>query len=215
MDSERMAQASEIPLRIGARTTMRSGAWSNCAWMTDYRAEWLGETLVERAAWFDQAPGQIWTTAGSDILTAQPCDTWVRFWLTAEGQVVDKLFDAKGAALGWYAPVTGAFVRTGNEIVTETLFLGLWIDVDNRITVMGEEEFDAAEAAGELTPIEIEQAEFSIRRLTTAVAASQFPPALVRNFLLASSVSAMSDVSGQDKIDTDVTRLANMMGAES
>lgn len=178
--------------------------------MVDYRAEWLGEPsenegsgmLIERATWSADAPGQTWATASGDVLTAGPHHVWLRFWLATQGQVVDKHFDPTGAAIGWYAPITSSLVQTGNGMATETLYLGLWIDVDHRITVMGEEEFDMAELAGEMTPVEVEQAEFRIRQLTTAVAARRFPPALIRNFSLTLSAPEANVANAPTAIET-------------
>jgi len=177
-------EPSDRTTAIGARLILRSGAWRESEHMADYRAEWLGQTFVERASWSGSTPRQLWVMATGNVPAAGPHYVWLRFWLMDDGRVVDKYFDATGEAVGCYAPVTALIEQDGKKLTTETLYLGLWIEADNRITVMGEEAFDEAQAAGDLTPVEVEQAESAIRELTTAAATRQFPPAFVRNFAI-------------------------------
>jgi len=168
----------------GVRKKLQVGAWQVIDHMVDYRAEWLGQTFIERVAWSKNAPQQHLATAAGDVPAAGPHFVWLRFWLVNDGYVVDKYFDARGEAIGCYAPVTTAIEQNGKNLSAEMLFLGLWIEADNHITVMGEAAFDQAQAGGDLTPVEVEQAEHAIRELTMAAAARQFPPALVRNFAI-------------------------------
>jgi predicted RNA-binding protein associated with RNAse of E/G family len=171
-------------IHTGVRKTLQAGAWKKSEHMVDYRAEWLGQTFVERASWSENAPQQFLATAAGDVPAAGPQFVWLRFWLVNDGRVVDKYFDSAGEAVGCYAPVTAAIEQNGKTLTTEMLYLGLWIETDNRITVMGESAFDQAQDGGDLTPVEVEQAELAIRELTIAAAARQFPPAFVRNFAI-------------------------------
>jgi predicted RNA-binding protein associated with RNAse of E/G family len=74
-------------------------------------------------------------------------------------------------------------------ISTTDLLLALWLDLDGRITVLNEPEFDAAVASGELDPDESEQAEARIRELTLGMSQKLFPPAMVRRFILKTETS--------------------------
>lgn len=153
--------------------------------MLDYRAEWPGDMLVERVTWEADAPEQRLYAYGSDsVVTAGSGYIWFRFWLPDEGQVVERYFDQEGQAIGSYIPICGPLQRAGRTYQTEHLLLSLWIDAEERMTVLFEEEFDAAVTTGDITPVEAEHAELQIRSLTTAVSQKRFPPALVRNFTI-------------------------------
>jgi predicted RNA-binding protein associated with RNAse of E/G family len=47
-----------------------------------------------------------------------------------------------------------------------------------------EEKFEAAVAAGLISPVDAEHAEHQLREMTAAIAYKRFPPALVRNFAI-------------------------------
>ncbi len=165
-----------------------SGSWVGRTCVAEYRCEWLGEKLIERITFAQPVSACVdaelllplpWTDLMGDV---------VRFWLVGDNQVVDKAFDASGEATGYFSPVTRPLVRDGDGLSAKSLGLGLSIDTDQRVTVTGEAEFDAAIASGALTPVEIEHAEHRIRQLTTAAAAGTWPPAFVRNFSILSSI---------------------------
>lgn len=158
--------------------------------MHDYRAEWLGQVFVERASWSCDAPNLHWVTATGVVCVAGPHYVWFRFWLAEEGFVVDKYFDPAGAVVGWYVPVTASYQQSGKVQSADALCLGLWIDAENRITVMGEAEFDCAIAEGDLTPVQVEEAEFVIRQLCMNVSAKRFPPGMIRSFAIATGGEA-------------------------
>lgn len=169
-----------------------SGSWADTDLVADYRSEWLGGVLVERATFSTSlASGDLvevitqegrasnvlseWITPGSDL---------VRFWLIEYDQIVDKAFDSRGEALGCYVPVAKPLEREGDRVLAYGLYLGLKIEPGHRVTVTGEAAFEQAVARGTFTPVEVEHAEHRIRYLTTLVASSTLPPALVRNFTL-------------------------------
>ncbi len=157
-----------------------SGAWQTNPSLTDYRAEWLSEVLVERATWAPTAePQQV-----GDAQVAGPGYIWFRFWFLEDGQVMEKYFDAEGNPVGVYVPICMPLERENSTLSTQGLILALWIEPDGRVTVLHEEEFDAKAMAGELTPVQVEHAEYRIRELTTAIGQNRFPPALVRNFAI-------------------------------
>ena len=157
-----------------------NGAWQSVAQMTDYRAEWFSEMLVERATWSPDAAEQFI----GDQMIVQPGAVWLRFWLLESELMVEKYFDATGQPLGFYVPICMPLQRRVSTLRIITLVLALWIQPDERVTVLHEAEFDQAVAAGVITPVEAEQAEQRIRELTLFVVQKRFPPAMVRNFTI-------------------------------
>lgn len=157
-----------------------NGAWQSVAQMTDYRAEWFSEMLVERATWSPDAAEQFI----GDQMIVQPGAVWLRFWLLESELMVEKYFDATGQPLGFYVPISMPLQRRVSTLRIITLVLALWIQPDERVTVLHEAEFDQAVAAGVITPVEAEQAEQRIRELTLFVVQKRFPPAMVRNFTI-------------------------------
>ncbi len=157
---------------------LTSGGWQNHPEMADYRAEWLSSLLVERANWKEDA----FPRSFGDVQIAGPGYVWFRFWLPEQDQVVEKYFDTDGNSVGVYVPVTEVLERRGEVWRTVELVLALWLDATGRVSVLREDDFDEAVEREILTPVAAEQAERRIRELTTAIAAEQFPPPLVRNF---------------------------------
>ncbi len=159
---------------------LASGDWRQSPYMTDYRSEWLSGVLVERATWLPTAPTQkigATTTAAAGFI-------WFRFWVQEIEQVIEKYFDASLKAVGIFAPICANWRRRDARVIAPSLFLGLWIDANGRVTVLNEKIFDEAARAGELTPVEVEHAEHRIRELTTGVIQKRFPPGLVKNLSL-------------------------------
>ncbi|MCX6046552.1 MAG: hypothetical protein NT075_15720 [Chloroflexi bacterium] len=157
-----------------------NGAWETVPYMTDYRAEWFSEMLVERATWAPMAPLQ---RIGEHVI-AGPGYVWFRFWLLENEIMVEKYFDEAGQVVGFYASIGMPIQRRVSTLRLRTLILALWLKPDERVTVLHEDEFDQAVTAGTITPVESEQAEFRIRELTLAIAQKRFPPAMVRNFTI-------------------------------
>lgn len=161
---------------------IESGVWQRNPNLVDYRAEWLTDVLVERAT-CTQDIGETPICVGlrhSEII--QPEAVWTRFWFRREGWIVEKFFSAAGRALGFYAPVCGPIEYHTGRLGADLYGLALWIEELGRVTVLGEESFDRAIAAGTLSPVASEQAEHRVRELTTLTAQRRFPPAFVRNF---------------------------------
>jgi predicted RNA-binding protein associated with RNAse of E/G family len=155
-----------------------NGDWQRQPHMKYYRAEWLNDMLVERAAWHETAPVQ---HLGA-ITIAAPGYIWFRFWLAEGERIVEKYFDEDGKAIGIYAHVGMALPQQGRSFSLVDLMLGLWISSQAHVTVCNEQMFDTAVREGIISPVEAEHAEHQIRELTTAIAGKRFPPAIVRNF---------------------------------
>lgn len=155
-----------------------SGEWQANRHLTDYRSQLLDKMFVERATWARSAPME---QIGETVVAA-PGYVWVRFWLLEGEEPVDKYFDAERRVLGFYVPVCSPLQRKGAQFRASALYLALWLLPDGRLTVMGEPEFEAAGATGELTPVEVEHAEHRIRVLTWEINQKRFPPGIVRTF---------------------------------
>lgn len=155
-----------------------SGEWQRNANLVDYRTEALTNVVVERATWQTLGEPMLIT----DTTIADRGYVWLRFWLLEDETVVEKYYDAQGQSIGYYVPIAMPLKRRGEQLETYSLLLALWLQPDDRVTVLYEEQFEAAVAAADITPVEAEHAEFRIRELTAILAKKQFPPALVRNF---------------------------------
>lgn len=163
---------------MNAPEIITNGAWQSAPHLIDYRAEWFNEMLVERVTWSPTAPMR---QLGNRV-TAGPGCVWFRFWLLENELMLEKYFDATGRVIGFYIPISMPLQRRVNTLRVIWLILGLWLQPDDRVTVLHEAEFEKAVAAGTITPVEAEQAELRIRELTLAIAQKRFPPAMVRNF---------------------------------
>ena len=161
-------------------TTIASGEWSRHPELTDYRAEWLSDMLVERATCAPDAPAQ---HIGQHVIGA-PGYIWFRFWLANGEHILEKYFDEHGQPVGMYARIGMAVPHKGRGFSAMNLLLGLWITDDARVTVLNEVEFDQAVAQGALSPIEAEHAEQQIREVTMAIAHKRYPPPIVRNLTI-------------------------------
>lgn len=173
--------ANVAPESVGV-VRIESGDWQNEPSMTDYRAEWLTDVLVERATWGDLAtPLPVDPELGNVVVGAKGY-VWARFWFRREGWLVEKYFTDQGALIGFYSPICGPIEYHTGKLSTELYGLALWIAESGRVTVLGEGHFDEGVDTGAVTPVAREQAEFRIRELTTLTAQRRFPPAFVRNF---------------------------------
>lgn len=157
-----------------------SGEWHRNASLTDYRTEALTNIVVERATW--QTIATPITVA--DTIIADEGFVWLRFWLLEDETVIEKYYDRQGHSVGYYVPISMPLKRRGDQLEAYSLLLAIWLQPDDRVTVLHEEQFDRTVAAGDITPVEAEHAEFRIRELTAILAKKQFPPALVRNFAI-------------------------------
>jgi predicted RNA-binding protein associated with RNAse of E/G family len=163
-----------------------SGEWQANRLLTDYRSQLLDKMFVERATWTRSAPvKQI-----GDTVIAAPGYVWVRFWLLEGEEPVDKYFDSERRVVGFYVPLCSPLQRKGAVFSASTLHLALWLLPDGRLTVMGEAAFEAASATGELTPVEVEHAEYRIRVLTLEINQKRYPPGIVRTFGLSGDMKS-------------------------
>jgi predicted RNA-binding protein associated with RNAse of E/G family len=157
-----------------------SGEWRDAPHLIDYRIEWLSNMVVERATWDATAS----TRAIGDQVIANPGYIWMRFWLLEPKIVLEKYFSQDLQAVGYYLPICMPVQRRSDQLLALSLYLAIWLKLDNRMMILRETRFEEAVATGELAPVESEHAEYQIRELTTAIARSTFPPAIVRNFAL-------------------------------
>lgn len=157
-----------------------NGEWQGTPHRIDYRAEWLSNLLVERVTWDATTPTRL---LGERVI-ANPGYSWLRFWLLEEALVLDKYFDAEQQPIGYHLPICMPVKRHNNDLQALSLYLALWMTPDGRVTVLYEEQFEAAVTRGDVAPVEAEHAEYQIRELTTVIARNTFPPAIVRNFAL-------------------------------
>lgn len=172
--------------RVDKARLIESGEWQFEETVKDYRAEWPGNMMVERATW---GPNTATMTTvklqGSEpAVVADPDYIWFRFWLAEDDQIVERYFSPNGEPVGSYLPITMELKKQGQSFQAIGLILGLWIAADGRVTVLNESDFDEAVTNGDVSPVESERAELRIRALTSAVSQKRFPPALVRNFTI-------------------------------
>lgn len=165
---------------------IESGEWQFEETVKDYRAEWPGNMLVERATWGPNTPTMMTVKLqGSEPEVIAAADyIWFRFWLAEDEQIVERYFSPSGEPLGSYLPITMELEKKGQSFQAIGLILGLWIAKDGRVTVLNEADFDASVASGDVNPVESERAELRIRAMTSALSQKRFPPALVRNFTI-------------------------------
>jgi predicted RNA-binding protein associated with RNAse of E/G family len=164
-----------------ALAQISSGEWQQNPHLTEYRSQLLDKMFVERGRWRASAP----THRLGNIVIMDPGYVWVRFWLLDGEEVVEKYFDRERNLIGFFVPICMPVQRRGASFVARTLLLGLWLQADGRLTVLGESSFEAAAASGELAPVEVEHAEFRIRALTLEINQKRYPPGMVRTFGLA------------------------------
>ena len=148
--------------------------------MEDYRSERFSDMFVERATWTEEAP----VVQIGDVTVAAPGYIWFRFWLMDVDQVVEKYFSDDRQPVGIHVPICMPLEAYDRYIATTNLTLALWLDLDGRITVLNEPDFDVAVAQGELKTEQSEHAEFRIRDLMLGINQKLFPPVMVRRFIL-------------------------------
>lgn len=160
---------------------IQSGDWPANPHMVDYRSQLLDKMFVERATWRESAPIQ---HLGDTVVVA-PGYVWVRFWLLDGEEPIEKYYDAGRNTVGFYIPLCMPIQRRGASFLARSLLLGLWLHPNGRLTVLGEDEFEAAASSGALAPVEVEHAEYRIRILTLEISQKRYPPGMIRTFALA------------------------------
>lgn len=88
---------------------------------------------------------------------------------------VIELLDAQGSLLGYYCDVVTPLLRLDGEYYLRDLLLDLWIFPDGRTVELDWDEFDAAQAAGLISPEEADQAAATLRRMVREVQQGIFP----------------------------------------
>lgn len=171
-------QAENTRARPGGPRRIVTGSFGDPAFVEGYRAEMLGDVLVERIIWQDlPAPRTLF-----GAVVADSGAIWFRFWLANFGQVVERYFLPDGTPLGAHIDVCGPLECDETGCTADDLILDIWIDPQGRVTVHNEDEFDRAVLLGELSAEQVHRAEAHLRELTAAIARNRFPPPLVRNW---------------------------------
>jgi predicted RNA-binding protein associated with RNAse of E/G family len=157
---------------------IRSGSFGRRAAMRDYRAEWIGQVLVERVIWGQLPAPRL--MAGNVI--AHTNYVWFRFWLAEYDQVVERYYRPDGILIGTQIEVCMPLICDENGCRTTSLLLQIWIDPQGQVTVHNEDRFEDAIRQDRLAEDEIWYAENHLRHLTGTIARGKFPPPLVRNW---------------------------------
>ena len=155
-----------------------SGDFGDPAMVRDYRAERLGDTLIERIVWGEMpAPRRL---RGETVADAG--FIWFRFWLSAHDQIVERYYDREAQPIGAQIDICMPLTCDENGCRTVDLILDIWISADGQVTVHKEDAFDRAVLDGDLDATQAERAEKQLRSLTAAIARNRFPPPLVRHW---------------------------------
>jgi uncharacterized protein len=157
---------------------IKSGEFGNLACVRDYRAERLGDVLVERVVWGE---GAVRVQMGDTVL-ADPGYVWFRFWLPRFEQIVERYYSPSGVLIGTKVDVCTPLECDKSGCSTVDLLLDIWIDPEGRVTVVNEGGFEEAVRREMLSESEAERAEYHLRELTAAIARGRFPPPIVRNW---------------------------------
>jgi predicted RNA-binding protein associated with RNAse of E/G family len=161
-----------------ALAEIRSGVLGDPAARADYRAEWLGDVLIERVIW--GAVAEPLRLAGTVI--AGEGYVWFRFWLRLVGAVTERYYAADGTPAGTRMSVCTLPVCDQAGCRAEDLLLFLWLAPDGRVTVYNEDAFERASREGLLSGEQVQFAETQVRELTAGIARGRFPPSMVRNW---------------------------------
>jgi predicted RNA-binding protein associated with RNAse of E/G family len=156
---------------------IRSGSFADPAVVSDYRAEAIGDVLVERVIWGEGASEQRYGR-----VLAAPGFIWFRFWLPRLEQIVERYYFPDGQLIGSQIDVCMPVLCDESGCRARDLILDLWLDPDGRVTLHNEEAFEEAAREGSLSPDEVKHAELHLRVLTAGIAQTRFPPPLVRNW---------------------------------
>lgn len=109
-------------------------------------------------------------------------------WFTYRGEVwhdVGRFHRADGTFTGVYANVLTPVRMQDAEWVTTDLFLDVWVDADGgEVEILDRDEFDAALAAGWITPATAARALAEAEHLTADARRGVWPPAEVRAWTL-------------------------------
>ncbi|MDQ7829029.1 MAG: DUF402 domain-containing protein [Armatimonadota bacterium] len=123
---------------------------------------------------------------GETVLQAGDWAVW--FLFQGEPFDVGRIYRPDGTWTGYYADVLEPVRWRGRDPATLAplvdLFLDLWVSPEGDWTVLDEEEFAQAVAAGALTPAQAGHARRVLADLQARTARGAFPPPVVRDFRL-------------------------------
>ncbi len=156
---------------------IRSGEFGDPGKVNDYRAEGIGDVLIERVIW-----GEGTSHRRYGHLLAAPGYIWFRFWLPRLDQVVERYYRSDGTLIGSQIDICMPVICDSYGCHTRDLILDLWLDPDGRVTLHNEGAFEEAAREGTLSEEEVAHAEQHLRELTAGIAQTRFPPPLVRNW---------------------------------
>jgi predicted RNA-binding protein associated with RNAse of E/G family len=120
-------------------------------------------------------------------------------WFTYRGDVwhdVGRFHLADGTFSGVYANVLTPVRMDGAGWDTTDLFLDIWINADGEIEVLDRDEFDAALAAGWITPAIAARALAEVERLADDARRGAWPPAHVREWTMERVREVLEGASG-------------------
>lgn len=110
----------------------------------------------------------------------------IRFWLKELESVVEMHFTPHLECAGWFMPVTLGFDVNSPPYRTETAFVGLAVSVSRNVVVTGEHALSTALSNEEVSKKQANEWREQLRSLRRQFMARRYPPAIVRNFTLAS-----------------------------
>ena len=109
-------------------------------------------------------------------VTLRQGDVFVEFYDWGRWYTVAQVSAADGTLKGWYCDVcTPPRWSAPGELSYEDLAFDLWCDADGTITLLDEQEFAEARAAGVFTPAQAEGAERGWEELRAVAARGQLP----------------------------------------
>jgi hypothetical protein len=157
---------------------IRSGVFDGAGARRGYRAEWLGDLLVERVVWGAGATA----LRHHETVIADEGFVWYRYWLRSHASIAERYFGPDGIGVGTRVPLCGPLQCDETGCRAADWLLYIWLAPDGTVTIRDEDLFDGAVQRGELSPDDVSYAENHLRQLTAAIARGRFPPALVRNW---------------------------------
>ncbi|HEU4883719.1 MAG TPA: DUF402 domain-containing protein [Longimicrobium sp.] len=122
-------------------------------------------------------------------------------WFTWRGDVwhdVGRFHRADGTFTGLYANVLTPVRMDGANWETTDLFLDVWMDADGGVEILDRDEFDAALAAGWITPSTAARALAEAERLADDARRGTWPPAPVREWTVERVREVMAGREGVD-----------------
>jgi predicted RNA-binding protein associated with RNAse of E/G family len=120
-------------------------------------------------------------------------------WFTYRGDVwhdVGRFHRADGTFTGVYANVLTPVRMDGARWETTDLFLDVWVDADGGAEILDRDEFDAALAAGWITPSTVARALAEAEHLVDDARRGAWPPVQVREWMVERAREVVGDAAG-------------------